>query len=171
MNEQGDKGIESLLVRRQAIEYAVQISNKVLSLLPSVERYALAAQLGRSAQSVSANIAEGYGRYYYQEGIRFCYIARESLEESYSHLTLACKMGYLPEELFHEFAFKTQELRKLLNGYIAFLKRGKRGVDEPGNHAIREGLISHDIDDDHDPTIDFDWSQCGPIPDQPVTKS
>ena len=171
MNDPGDKGIESLLVWRKAIEYALQISEKVLSLLPPIERYALADQLRRSAQSVPANIAEGYGRYYYQEGIRFCYIARGSLEESYSHLTLARKMGYLNEELFHEFATNTQELRKMLNGYIAFLKRSKRGMDEPGNYAIREGSMGDIIDDDHNPGIDFDRIEYGPDHDQPVMLS
>ena len=169
MTDLSEKGIESLNVWRQAVEYVVQINKKVLILLPSDERYALAAQLRRSAESVSANIAEGYGRFYYQEGIRFCYIARGSLEESYSHLKVACKSGYLPEELFKEFAVKTEELRKLLNGYIAFLKRSKRGLDEPGNYAIRENSINYEMDADDDPAVDLERSAEDSSPGQPVT--
>lgn len=47
--------------------------------LPSDERFRLADQIVRVARSVSANIAEGYGRYHYQENIQFCRQARGSL--------------------------------------------------------------------------------------------
>jgi hypothetical protein len=40
--------------------------------LPDFEKYGLAAQLRRAAASVTANIAEGYGRYSYQENAQFC---------------------------------------------------------------------------------------------------
>jgi len=46
-------------------------------------------------QSIPANIAEGYGRYYYQDNVRFCYIARGSLEETLSHLVLAHELNYI----------------------------------------------------------------------------
>jgi four helix bundle protein len=39
-------------------------------------------QLIRSADSISANIAEGYGRYYYKKNLKFCYYARGSFSEA-----------------------------------------------------------------------------------------
>lgn len=147
MTEQGDRGIESLLIWKRAIDYVVLINQKVLPRLPSSEKFSLSSQLRRSAQSVPANIAEGFGRFYYQEGIRFCYIARGSLEETYSHLVLANKLGYLSEELFGECVDKTQEIRKLINGYIRYLKRSKRGSNEPGNNLIHENLSAYLLDD------------------------
>ncbi|MDP2991726.1 MAG: four helix bundle protein, partial [Deltaproteobacteria bacterium] len=39
-------------------------------------------QLVRAADSIAANIAEGYGRYHYKENKNFCYFARGSLEET-----------------------------------------------------------------------------------------
>ncbi len=145
MADQNEKGLESLLVWHKSIDFAIHVSKGVLPLLPSTEKFALESQLRRSVQSIPANIAEGYGRYYYQDSIRFCYIARGSIEESYSHLILVCKLGYLPDELFHELSIKTQELRKLLNGYIAFLKRSKRGDNEPGNYHVRESSNVEDF--------------------------
>ncbi|HNR02951.1 MAG TPA: four helix bundle protein [Anaerolineaceae bacterium] len=124
--------MDSLLVWQKAQEFALFICSEILGNLPAQEKYALVSQLRRSAQSIAANIAEGYGRYYYQEGIRFTYIARGSLEESYSHLSFAYKMGYLSHEEFEDLFDKVDELRKLTNGFINYLKNSKRGVAEPG---------------------------------------
>ncbi len=90
------------------------------------------SQLSRSSQGVPANIAEGYGRYYYQENIHFCFIARGSLEESYSHLPGAARLGYLPNELVCQIEPMIADIRWLLNGDIEYLKKSKIGENEPG---------------------------------------
>ncbi len=128
-----DKGLETLQVWNKALAFTVDIQKQVLSSLPSEEKWGLCDQLRRSSQSIPANIAEGYGRYYYQDAVRFCYIARGSLEETFSHLSLASKLGYLSQDIFDKFNKDVQELRRMLNGYIIFLKRSKRGENEPGN--------------------------------------
>lgn len=78
-----DKGLETLQVWQRAMAFAVKVYRQVLPSLPSQEKWSLVDQLRRSVQSIPANIAEGYGRFYYQESIRFCYIARGSLEETF----------------------------------------------------------------------------------------
>ena len=72
------EGLNRLKVWVRAKEFAVSIYKNVLPLLPSEEKWNLNQQLRRSALSVSANIAEGYGRFYYQDNVRFCYNARGS---------------------------------------------------------------------------------------------
>lgn len=145
MDNQGnnEKGLMSLVVWQKALQYAIFICKEVLPKFPDDEKWALTSQLRRSAQSVPANIAEGYGRYYYQEGVRFSYIARGSLEETYSHLTYAQKMGYLSDNEFNEILLQFDELRKLLNGFINYLKKSKRGVSEPGAHYLIEAEPTH----------------------------
>jgi four helix bundle protein len=49
--------------------------------LPPEEKYALATQMRRAALSVSNNIAEGHGRWHYQENIQFCRVSRGSVDE------------------------------------------------------------------------------------------
>lgn len=132
MTELVDKGLETLVVWQKAIQFATNICGILISQLPEQEKYALASQIRRSAQSVPANIAEGYGRFYYQEGIRFAYIARGSLEETRSHLTYAHEMMYISNEDFDKYKKEIDEIKKLLNGYINYLKSIKRGVSEPG---------------------------------------
>jgi hypothetical protein len=87
--------------------------------------------------------------------VRFCYIARGSLEETFSHLNLAFRLGYLSEDMHKTLLADVNELRRLLSGYIAFLKRNRRGESEPGA-AVREGpgeyIINSYLDDE--PIID-----------------
>ncbi len=128
----GGKGLESLVVWKKSIQFTVFICKTVLPKFPDEEKWALTSQLRRSVQSVAANIAEGYGRYYYQEGIRFAYIARGSLEETYNHLTYAYKMEYLTNNEFSELLTNIDELKRLINGFINYLKKSKRGIGEPG---------------------------------------
>jgi four helix bundle protein len=134
-----DKGLETLLVWQKSLAFAVDVCKTILPKLPVQEKWSLVDQLRRSAQSIPANIAEGYGRFYFQESVRFCYIARGSLEETFSHLTLAHKLNYLDNETYKRLNEQIIELRRMTNGYITFLKESKRGASEPGaNHPVRE---------------------------------
>ena len=104
----------------------------MLPRLPADERFVLARQLRRSVQSVSANIAEAYGRFHYQDAIRFCYVARGSLLETYSHLILARDLGYIGGREMTTYI-------DLLNGYIDYLRRSKQGgrdVKAPEDDAM-----------------------------------
>lgn len=127
------KGLEGLVVWQKKQDFAIEICRKILALLPEHEKYALVSQLRRSAQSIPANIAKGYGRFFYPQGIRFTYIARGSLEETFSHIQFAHEMGYLSDKVFGELTLKIKELRKVINGFINSLKRSKRYVSEPGS--------------------------------------
>jgi four helix bundle protein len=134
-----EKRLESLNVWRRSVDFAKRIHAEVLSILPGEGKWALTNQLRRASQSISANIAEGYGRYYYQEGVRFCYIARGSLEESYSYLILANELGYITDDLLENLREEITELQRMLNDYISYLKKSKHGENEPGaSQAIRE---------------------------------
>ena len=146
----GDKGLETLLVWQKSLAFAVEVCKTILPKLPIQEKWSLVDQLRRSAQSIPANIAEGYGRFYFQESVRFCYIARGSLEETFSHLTLAHKLDYLDNATYKRLNDQIIELRRMISGYIAFLKESKRGASEPGaNHQVREDLPAYIINTDY----------------------
>jgi four helix bundle protein len=66
---------------------------KVARLLPEFEKFALATQIRRAACSVTANIAEGFGRFGYQENAQFCRQARGSVFELRDHLTTCVDQG------------------------------------------------------------------------------
>lgn len=150
MEESSDKGLDSLKVWQRSMAFAKQVCLAVLPKLPAEEKWSLQIQLRRSVQSIPANLAEGYGRYYYLDSVRFCYIARGSLEESYSHLRLAHELGYLTKDEVAPYEQEIGELRRMINGYTAFLKKSKRGATEHGaSHSIRDedDLPGYTIDD------------------------
>jgi four helix bundle protein len=65
-------GLKRLKVWARAKDFALKIYKQALPLLPSEEKWNLNQQLRRSSLSISANIAEGYGRFYFQDNVRFC---------------------------------------------------------------------------------------------------
>jgi four helix bundle protein len=141
-------GLEKLDVWCKARDFAVRVNKEILPLLPPEEKWSLNQQLRRSSQSVHANIAEGHGRFYFQDNVRFCYIARGSLEETLSHIVYAQKVGYVSETLYKSFAVDGENLNRLINGYIGFLKRSKQGANEPGaNYSVREFSPDNTIED------------------------
>lgn len=141
-------GLEKLDVWCKARDFAVRIHKEVLPLLPIEEKWALNQQLRRSSQSIPANIAEGHGRFYFQDNVRFCYIARGSLEETLSHIVYAYKVNYLTEAIYKSLAVDGENLNRLINGYIGFLKKSKQGANEPGaNYAVREDSSDYTVED------------------------
>lgn len=96
--------------------------------LPSDEKYKLTDQMLRASRSVTANIAEGYGRFHYQENIQYCRQARGSLYELIDHFSVAFDEKYIDHESFKKYKEETFEIIKILNGYIKYLKNRKEGV-------------------------------------------
>jgi four helix bundle protein len=62
--------------------------------LPESEKFGLASQLLSAGVSVTANIAEGSGRFGYQENVQFCRLACGSIYELRDHLTTCVDAGY-----------------------------------------------------------------------------
>jgi four helix bundle protein len=117
-------GITDLEVWKKARVFRNEIS-KLSKSFPIEEKYKLVDQIIRSSRSISANIAEGHGRFHFQENIQFCRTARGSLLETFDHLTVALDEGYLSEDNFIIYNAQYEELIKMLNGYITYLKKRK----------------------------------------------
>src|SRR6478609_662432 len=61
-------------------------------------KFGLGKQLTSSVDSISANIAEGYGRFFIKENINFCFYARGSLLETKSWIRKALVRKLISEE-------------------------------------------------------------------------
>jgi len=122
-------GFETLDVWKEARAYRISISTLVKSF-PPIEKFRLVDQLIRSSRSVTANIAEGYGRYHYKENIQSCRMARGSLTETVDHLMCGYDEGYLEEVKLFELKKQVDSISRKLNGYILYLKRRKDENDD-----------------------------------------
>jgi four helix bundle protein len=140
-------GFEALQVWQTAHALRLLIHWRVVPCLPKSEQWDLTNQIRRASKSIGANIAEGYGRFYFQDNVRFCYNARGSLLETIDHLIAARDLGYIEPALYAEARSLADSNYRLLNGYIAFLKKRKVGVNEPGAAINGDG-------NRHDPSID-----------------
>jgi len=99
--------------------------NHITKEFSSEEKYRLTDQIKRASRSVTANIAEGYGRFHYQENIQFCRQARGSLYEILDHLICALDEQYIDNNIFDTCKADLEKCVALLNGYILYLKRRK----------------------------------------------
>jgi four helix bundle protein len=89
---------------------------RVSAAFPESERYALAAQIRRSAVSVASNIAEGAGRGTRADYARYLRIARGSLMEVDTQLWIACDLGLLQSR--SDLTQLIQRIAAMLNALI-----------------------------------------------------
>lgn len=108
-------------------EFRKKISSAVSKNFPKFEEYHLKAQVLDSSRSITANIAEGFGRFHYQENIQFCRISRGSLDETLEHIITAFDEKYITKELLSEINKDYKTCLKELNSYIKYLKTAKQG--------------------------------------------
>jgi four helix bundle protein len=97
----------------------------LVKTFPSEEKYRLTDQIIRASRSVTNNIAEGHGRFHYQEYIQFCRHSRESLYELLDQVCIASDENYINAEIYNDFNDKINTLIRKVNGFISYLKKQK----------------------------------------------
>ncbi|PIZ71123.1 four helix bundle protein [Candidatus Peregrinibacteria bacterium CG_4_10_14_0_2_um_filter_43_11] len=108
------KNLKDLEVYQLARELGKLVWNIVIQWDYS-KRKTIGDQWTQSTDSISANIAEGYGRYYFKETIRFYYYSRGSEFESYDWFEKAKERGLLKEGEIDQFQILMDQIPKELN--------------------------------------------------------
>lgn len=116
--------LEDLVVYQKSVALSKKIQS-IANAFPNEEQFHLKSQFKRSIRSVSANIAEGYGRYHFQENIQFLRVARGALFETIDHISVAVEEGYIDVQKKQEIEAELYEVIKILNGYIQYLQKQK----------------------------------------------
>jgi four helix bundle protein len=106
---------------QKAIEIAENIHG-CTDNLPRKEDYRFTSQIRRASLSISANIAEAFGRHHTLDKINFYYIARGSLTETLSHLEYGKRVKYIKDEDARELENTLLKLLHELNRIIMRLK-------------------------------------------------
>ncbi len=123
------KSFEDLYVYSLSRAFSKKVS-ELIKLLPQHEEYNLKSQMRRAKLSVTNNIAEGYGRYHYQENIQFCRQARGSIYELIDDFNECADEGYLDQKMLTDYKEAGYYLLKVLNKYISSLKKLKQATKE-----------------------------------------
>ena len=88
----------------------------------------LGKQLIRSADSISLNLCEGYGRFYYKEKKVFYYYARGSLYETFECLKKASERNLIEENQFNKLASDITLYGPKLNNFINSVGKSKQST-------------------------------------------
>jgi four helix bundle protein len=111
-----------LLVWQKALGLAVEIY-RLTGGFPQAERFGLASQLRRAAVSIPSNVAEGSARRTTRDFAAFLHVARGSLAELDTQLSLAVKVGYLDESAHSQITPQVDEVGRMINAVLAGLRR------------------------------------------------
>ncbi|MFP4664846.1 MAG: four helix bundle protein [Bacteroidales bacterium] len=114
--------IEDLEVYQLAMKYAEEVYAIVIKW-DSFNKYSLGQQWIDAADSIGANISEGFGRYHYKDNKRFCYFSRGSLSECKTWCTKAYNRNLISEEIFIKLKNDKVLIYKKLNSYINSIGR------------------------------------------------
>ena len=117
---------------------------KLIKKLPPEEKYALTDGMRRASRSATENIAEGFGRYHFQENIQFCRHSRGSLHELIDQLITALDEEYITNSEFSNGKELIQRALGLLNGYINYLLKAKSDTKADVN-IFREDIEPYEL--------------------------
>ncbi len=85
-------------------------------------KFGLGKQITDAADSISSNIAEGYGRFFIKENINFCFYSRGSILETKNWLQKSVRRNLISKDEHKTLIAQLEIIHKKLNGYIKVLK-------------------------------------------------
>ena len=109
--------LEELNVYRLSMDFGEEVW-AIVAKWNYFQKDTIGKQLVRAADSIAANLSEGFGRYHFRESINFSYYSRGSLYETKTWLTKALNRGLLPEDQYNKFTLDIKTIAIKLNNYI-----------------------------------------------------
>src|SRR4030043_2245815 len=119
---------EDLKVWQLAHKLSLEIA-KLVKSFPSDERYDLAGQMRRSVRSIPSDIREGFGRFHFNDKLRFYERARSSLGELRNHFIEALGNSYLGERDYKDYSRRMSEIGYLLNRMMANVQTARANYE------------------------------------------
>jgi four helix bundle protein len=109
----------------QACRKVRQFISKLVKSYPKDEKYRIVDDMIRASRSTTHNIAEGFGRFHYQENIQFCRVSRGSLYELKDQLICSLDDRLIKAYEYQEGMELIDKAIPLVNGYINYLEKRK----------------------------------------------
>jgi four helix bundle protein len=132
------KSFRQQILWKKAQDFADSIATVVADLPRDLATNVIANQTLRSATSIAANIAEGYGRFSQAAYRNHLSIARGSAFETESWLDLLLRRGLISQDEFNAQLAACDELESLLTLRMKSLSDGK-------SYAVREEEVAYEV--------------------------
>jgi four helix bundle protein len=110
------------MVWQRAHELALEVF-RITERFPRRDQFGIVAQVRRSSSSVTANIAEGFGRSTTRELLRSLQIARGELEETRYFMLLSADLGGITREEFEDLNLHCDSVGQLINALGSSLRK------------------------------------------------
>lgn len=120
--------LEDLEVYKRAFALSDAIWEEIALWKDFFVRDTIGKQLVRAADSIDANIAEGYGRFHYKENKNFCYYSRGSLLETKGFLKKCENRGLISSEKVNQLLNEIDQIHRMLNAYISYIGKKKQEI-------------------------------------------
>ncbi|QSE98722.1 four helix bundle protein [Fulvivirga lutea] len=114
--------LEKLNIYSISLDLAEEVYEKVM-IWKHFDRDTIGKQLVRSADSIAANISEGFGRYHLNDSKKFYYYSRGSLFETKTWLTKANRRKLIGNDFYQEKINELEKLGKMLNAFITSMSK------------------------------------------------
>ncbi len=130
----GEAKISLSLDELKVYQLAMNLGEEIWKLVGGWNYHAkdtIGKQLIRAADSVAANLGEGFGRFFYKENRQFCYCSRGSLFETRTWLTKARNRSLVTKEQFDSMVRALDIIAVKLNNYINSIGVRKESINTP----------------------------------------
>ncbi len=121
--------MEYVLEKLELYNNAENVSDEIWDIVIHWDYFlkdTIGKQLVRAADSISANIAEGYGRYLYKESKQFYFYSRGSIQETKAWLSKCQRRNLIDEVKCKMLMERCQKLLLQLNAYIKFVAKSQK---------------------------------------------
>jgi four helix bundle protein len=131
--------LEDLQVYQLSMEIAERIW-KIVVEWDYLAKETIGKQLIKAADSMAANLSEGFGRYFYKENKQFCYYSRGSLFETKTWLKKAQLRDLIDDQKFIQLNKDLDTIAIKLNNYINTI-----GTQKSSNDAKQITVIDDSV--------------------------
>ncbi len=133
----------------QVYQLSMEMGDKVWKIVINWDHFSkdtVGKQLVRAADSIAANLSEGFGRYHYNESKHFYYYSRGSLSETKTWLTKANIRKLITENDFSSFMNDINVIGIKLNNYINAVgkKANQSEVNDDGESKYNQCREAND---------------------------
>lgn len=107
----------------EAYNIAFNLSNQIWDIVIKwdfLAKKTVGVQIIRATDSISANVAEGFGRFHKKDKIKFYYYARASTIECFDWIEKSIKRNLIDQQQYNQLKNELDKLPKSINSLIKY---------------------------------------------------